>query len=103
MTHGVLIVESKPESPAHTDVYRAWYKETHVPEVLALDGFASARLFGSLNGDVLLAMFVLDADVETAKASLRSAQKSGALSPPVDMQLKPPPTVRYVIVADGSV
>jgi hypothetical protein len=102
MSEGMLIVESRPQSPECAAQYRKWYEETHVPEVLALDGFASARLFGSLNDDVLLAIFDLDADVQTAKASLRSAQKSGRLSPPVDMQLKPPPSVRYVISADGS-
>lgn len=103
MTNGMLIVESKAESPEHTAAYRTWYKETHVPEVLAIDGFASARLFAPLDGDSLLAIFELDADVDTAKANLRAAQKSGALSPPVGMQLKPPPSVRYVSSSDSSV
>ena len=100
MTNGMLIVESKAESPAHTDAYRAWYKETHVPEVLDVDGFASARLFAPLDGDSLLAIFELDADVEIAKANLRAAQKSGALSPPVGMELNPPPSVRYLSSSD---
>jgi hypothetical protein len=100
MTSGVLIVESKAESPEQTKAYRDWYERTHVPEVLAIDGFASARLFAPLAGDSLLAIFELDADVETAKANLYAAQRSGALSRPVGMQLDPPPSVRYLSVVD---
>ncbi len=81
MTNGMLIVESKAESPEHTAAYRTWYKETHVPEVLAIDGFASARLFAPLDGDSLLAIFELDADVETAKANLpRGAEVGSAVA-----------------------
>jgi len=77
MTHGVLIVDSKPESPDKFDAHLEWYKQTHVPEVLAVEGFTSARLLESLERDSLVAIFELDADVDVAKGNLRAAQKSG--------------------------
>ena len=82
MIHGLLIVESRPKSPDHAVEYRRWYAGTHVPEVLAIDGFASARLFEPVDGGSLVAVFELDTDVNTAKAKLRAAQTTGAMSPP---------------------
>jgi hypothetical protein len=95
MSGARLMVESKPESPDGMSEYAKWYEGTHVPEVLAIDGFASARVYRSLAGDTLLSVFELDTDVDTAKANLRAAQKSGRMTRPQGMQLDPPPSVRY--------
>ena len=77
MIDGMLIVESNAETPQQVGAYRTWYKQIHVPEVLAIDGFASARLFAPLDGDSLVSIFELDADVGTAKVNLPRGAKVG--------------------------
>jgi hypothetical protein len=102
MIYGLLIVESNADTPQQVGAYRTWYEQIHVPEVLAIDGFASARLFAPLDGDSLVSIFELDADVGTAKVNLRVAQTSGAMSRPVGMQLNPPPSVRYFTLFEAN-
>lgn len=45
MERGVLLVLSEPVSGAAEADYNQWYDEVHLPEVLALAGFVSARRF----------------------------------------------------------
>jgi hypothetical protein len=40
---GIILVESRPSSPDREDEYNTWYDEVHLPELVALDGFVSAR------------------------------------------------------------
>ncbi len=43
MAKALLIVESKPASADQVDEYHAWHESTHIPEMLSVDGFVSAR------------------------------------------------------------
>jgi hypothetical protein len=45
MAQGILLVLSEPVSEADDAAYNDWYDHTHLPEVLALPGFSSARRF----------------------------------------------------------
>src|ERR1700722_10594021 len=45
MAHGILLVLSEPVSTADDAAYNDWYDHIHLPEVLALAGFSSARRF----------------------------------------------------------
>jgi hypothetical protein len=45
MAQGILLVLSDPVSGADDAAYNDWYDHTHLPEVLALPGFSSARRF----------------------------------------------------------
>jgi hypothetical protein len=45
MAQGILFVLSEPVSEADDAAYNEWYDHTHLPEVLALPGFSSARRF----------------------------------------------------------
>ena len=45
MAHGILLVLSEPVSEADDAAYNDWYDDIHLPEVLALSGFTSARRF----------------------------------------------------------
>jgi len=45
MAHGILLVLSEPVSEADDAAYNDWYDRIHLPEVLALSGFTSARRF----------------------------------------------------------
>jgi hypothetical protein len=96
MARGMLIVESRPASPEDADAFHKWYEEVHMREMLAVDGIVSARRFASVDGDSFVAIYEFDVDVDTAKANLGAAQKSGKMSPPQGLQLNPPPTMRYL-------
>src|ERR1700722_18626892 len=45
MAHAVFLVLSEPVSEADDAAYNDWYDDIHLPEVLALSGFTSARRF----------------------------------------------------------
>jgi hypothetical protein len=91
---GILVVQSRPTSPEDADAFHRWYDEFHVPEILGVDGFASARRFRSIDGESFLAVYEVD-DVETAKAAMAEAQSSGAMTRPTGVQLDPPPSVQW--------
>jgi hypothetical protein len=95
MARGVLIVESRPASPEDAAAYHDWYDNKHVPEILQLEGFISARRLEPVGGDAFIAIYEIEGDVEAAKAALQRAQSSGTMSQPEGVQLNPPPTVRY--------
>ena len=82
MTKGVLIVESRPASPDDAAAFHRWYEDTHIPEILSVDGFVSARRFESLDGDSFLVLYEITGDVEAAKGNLAAALKSGSMSRP---------------------
>jgi hypothetical protein len=90
-----LIVQSHPSSPEDSAAYHSWYDEVHLPEILALDGFAWARRLAAIGGGSYVAVYGIDGDVEDAKATLAAAQASGSMSPPVGVRLDPPPTVQW--------
>jgi hypothetical protein len=98
MPKGILYVESRPASPEQAEAYHRWYDETHIPEILALDGFVSGRRFGSLDADgSFIAVYEIDTDIATARAALAAAGKAGSMSAPTGVQLDPPPSVRYFL------
>ncbi len=94
MAKGTLLVQTRPNSPDDADAYHRWYDGTHVPEMLAIDGVASARRLVALDGETFLAVYELD-DVAAAQAGLAAAQASGTMSRPTGVQLDPPPTVQW--------
>ncbi|RAY16936.1 hypothetical protein DPM19_01870 [Actinomadura craniellae] len=97
MPRGILYVESRPSSPEQLADFHRWYDETHVQEIVAVDGFVSARRFAPLGDDgPFIAIYEIEADdVETAQAKLAEATKAGGISAPVGVQLDPPPTIRF--------
>lgn len=95
MAKSVLLVESRPASPQLVDDYNKWHDDVHIPEMLTIDGFSSARRWRSEDGQTFITLYEIDADVDTAKASLRAAFESGRMSKPVAVEVKPPPVMRY--------
>jgi hypothetical protein len=95
MPNGLMIVESRPSSPEDLEAFHDWYDREHVPELLQIEGFASARRLSSHGGDTFVAVYEIEGDVQDAKANLEAALKSGSMSRPVAVQLDPPPTMRY--------
>jgi hypothetical protein len=50
MAKGIVYVESYPTSPDRDQEYNTWYDEVHLPELVALDGFVSARRLRPVDG-----------------------------------------------------
>jgi hypothetical protein len=97
VARGILIVETRPASPEQAADYHRWYNETHVPEMLAIEGFVSARRFEPVGGDgPFIAIYEIDTDdLDAARARVTEATTSGRHSAPVGVSFDPPPTVRY--------
>lgn len=96
MPSGVMIVESAPSSDRDTPAYHDWYQNTHIPEMLRIEGFVSARRLESLDGGGFVVIYEIEGDPEKARAALGEAQASGRLSRPEGVRLDPPPKVRYL-------
>ena len=94
MAKGIMLVQSRPSSPEEADAFHDWYDSTHIPEILAVDGFAAARRLASVDGDSFLTIYEVD-DVDAAKAALREAQAAGAMTRPTGLQTDPPPSVQW--------
>ncbi len=45
MPRAILVVESQPSDPSREDEYVEWYRDTHIPEVLAVPGFRRATRY----------------------------------------------------------
>ncbi len=68
MSKSLLFVESRPASPDQVDEYHRWQDQVHVPEMLAVDGFVSARCWRT-DGDSFVTLYEIDTDVETARTN----------------------------------
>ena len=95
----ILHVESWPSSPDRVDEYNRWYSEVHLPEVLALDGFLSARRFAPTTDDgPHITVFELAGDGQAAIRTVVAAGTEGRLTMSDAMQLDPRPNMRLLRV-----
>lgn len=92
---GVMIVETRCSSPEELESYHRWYDEVHIPEMLEVEGFRSARRFAAADGDSFLAIYEIDVDLPTAMAALDAARAAGDRSKPVGVATDPPPVIRF--------
>src|ERR1700758_4741789 len=95
MTKSLLFVESKPKSAELVDEYHRWHDEVHVPEMLTIDGFVSARPWQT-DGESFITLYEIDTDVDTARPHLPAAFAEGRMSKPVAIETEPPPVMRYL-------
>jgi len=97
MAKAILYVESRPASPEAEAEYHKWYNEVHVGEILAIEGFVSARRLAPVGEDgPYVAIYEIETDdLDAVRARLTEATKSGRNSTPVGVSFDPPPTVHY--------
>lgn len=100
MAKSLLFVESKPAAPNLVGEYHRWHDRTHLPEMLSVEGFVSARRWQT-DGESFITLYELDTDVDTAKANLKAALAAGKMSRPVAVETQPPPVMRYLSLFDG--
>jgi hypothetical protein len=97
VARGVYVVRARPVSPDRDGEFNEWYDGTHVPELLAVPGFVSARRFRRVGDDgtpEYLAVYEIDADdVAAPVEEWRRLSAAGATTRTDALQLDPPPTV----------
>jgi hypothetical protein len=97
VARGVYVVRTRPVSADREDEYNRWYDGTHVPELLAVPGFVSARRYRRVGGDGVaeyLAVYEIEADdLGAPVAELRRRSAAGQTTPPTALELDPPPVV----------
>jgi hypothetical protein len=82
MPRGIMVVQSSPAEGRDRD-YNEWYSHTHIPQILEIPGFVSARRYrvsdGAQPGEhAYLAVYELEADdLAEPVAELRSRSASG--------------------------
>ncbi|MEE6175104.1 hypothetical protein [Mycobacterium sp. 050134] len=102
MAKGIVLVESRPGAPEREQEYNAWYDEVHLGELVALDGFVSARRLRPVSGDgPYVAIYEVEGDdlqtiLDNMLANAGRPRMSDAL------QLDPPPTMRLLEVTTES-
>jgi hypothetical protein len=103
---GILYVETRPATPEQAAEYHAWYNETHLQEMLALDAFVSARRFAPVGDDgPFVAIYEIEADdLAVTQSELAAAIRAGRVNNSSTVQADPPPVVRFLreITADVS-
>jgi hypothetical protein len=95
MSKSLLFVETKPASADVVEEYHRWHDDVHLPEMLAVAGFVSARRWQT-DGDSFITLYEIDTDIDTARANLRAAVEAGRMSKPVAVETNPPPVMRYL-------
>jgi hypothetical protein len=102
MPRGIMVVQSSPVSPDRDDEFNKWYDEEHVPEMLALAGFTTARRYRLFEGGPIkapagshsyLALYEVEADdLQAALTAMRTRPK-GRVS--TALALDRPPVVAF--------
>jgi hypothetical protein len=99
MAKGIIYVESRPTSPDREQEYNSWYDEVHMPELVALDGFVSARRLRPVDGDgPYVALYEVEGDNLQAILDNMVAN-AGKLHMSDALQLDPPPVMRLLQVS----
>jgi hypothetical protein len=96
MPKGIMYVESMPVSPDREADYHKWYNDTHLAEILAVDGIVSARRFEPTDGQgPFIAIYELETDdLPGVEQRLAELGKSGKITGLEHLQLDPPPVTR---------
>lgn len=91
---GVLQVESRASSPERAGEFDRWYEDVHMPEVLALDGFVSARRYAAPDGSFVSLYEIEGDDLKAVVKRMFAAARTMSMSD--SMQLDPPPVMRVL-------
>jgi hypothetical protein len=91
-----MYVETMPVSPDREADYHKWYNETHLAEIVSVEGIVSARRFAPTDGNgSFVAIYELDCDdLDAAAERLAALGRSGQMSSLQHLRLDPPPVMR---------
>jgi hypothetical protein len=96
MPKGIMYVETMPVSPDRETDYHDWYNDTHLAEIVSVEGIVSARRFAPVDGKgPFIAIYELESDdLASVEKSLGALGQSGQMSSLEHLQLDPPPVTR---------
>lgn len=96
MPRGIMLVETMPVSPDRESDYHKWYNDTHLAEIVSVDGIVSARRFAPTDGNgPFIAIYELDCeDLDGARQRLAELGASGKMSSIELLAMDPPPIPR---------
>ena len=105
MPKGIMVVQSRPVDPAREDEFNDWYSNTHLPEILAVPGFLSARRYkvhdAAAGESAYLAIYEIDAeDLTDPVNELRARSAAGQTHASDALQTDPPPVVTLYKLID---
>lgn len=97
MTKYVLHVESRPASEEAVDAFNRWYDEVHLPEMVALDGFASAVRYAPREpGGPYIAHYEIEGDPQQAVKNVTAAAADGRLRMSDVISMEPAPRMQIL-------
>ena len=96
MPKGIMYVETMPASPDDADAYHKWYNDTHLEQILSVDGIVSARRFAPTDGSgPFIAIYELDCDdLDAAVQRLGELGASGKMTGMENLAMDPKPIPR---------
>jgi len=96
MPRGIMYVETMPVSPDREADYHKWYNDTHLAEIVSVEGIVSARRFAPTDGNgPFIAIYELDCDdLDAAVDRLAELGASGQMSSIELLNMDTPPIPR---------
>ncbi|RYH61456.1 MAG: hypothetical protein EON54_10110 [Alcaligenaceae bacterium] len=98
MAKGILYVETRPSAPEREADFHTWYDKIHLPEVVALNSFTSARRLSPVDDDgPFVAIYEIEADdLQAVVDNMLEAYAKGDLRMSDSVQMDPEPNVRLL-------
>lgn len=100
MPKGIMVVLTAPRDASVEDEYNDWYRNVHIPEVLAVPGFVGARRYkvhqsaaegAPAPSHSYLSIYEIDADdLMAPMQELRARSAAGRTTRSDTMQVDPP-------------
>lgn len=80
MHKGILVVQTRPSAPDREPEYNDWYNNVHLPELLAVPGFRSARRYrlvddAASESDQPRCIAIYDLEAEDVMDPIRELQR----------------------------
>ena len=96
MPKGIIYVETMPASADREAAYHKWYNDTHLEQILSVEGIVSARRFAPTSGDgPFIAIYELDCDdLDAAVQRLGELGASGEMTGLENLSMYPKPIPR---------
>ena len=96
MPKGIMYLQTMPVSPDKDADYNKWYNDTHLAEIVSVEGIVSARRFAPMDGNgPYIAIYELDCDdLDAVVQRLGELGTSGKMSSLEFLSMDPPPIPR---------
>jgi hypothetical protein len=93
MPKGIIYVETMPASPDREAEYHKWYNDTHLEQILSIEGIVSARRFAPTDGNgPFIAIYELDCDdLDAAARGMGELGARGGLTGLDNIAMDPKP------------